>query len=112
MCQSFNQSVADKISASPNVSYENLAKSMHGTASALLPEKTRVSPDWFSANKSELLGLIQKRNVSVYNKTNRLTRRSVDTAQKARMELKTAIKRDNNNNNNNNNINNNNNNNN
>ena len=92
-CQIFNTTIAEKICNSPNASYELLEKSMHDAASSVLPEPTRVCPDWFSANKTELLKLIEKRNVSVCNKMKRITRRSTENARKSRNELKTAISR-------------------
>jgi len=44
---------------------------MREGALSVLPKKSCVSPDWFTANKTELLTLIQKRNDTVY--TLRLT---------------------------------------
>ena len=64
---------------------------MNEAAISVLPEKSRVSPDWFTTNKTELLTLIEKRNESVYAKINRATRRNTERARLARKELKNAI---------------------
>ena len=87
----FVDSLSSKLQALDRVEYESFEKSLHDTASSVLPKITRQPPDWFSANESELLNLIEKRNFAVYNKTKRITRRTTAAAIRARKELKNAI---------------------
>ena len=89
----FNNRISEKLVETDSASYELLAKSMHSSAEATLGEKVRVCPDWFSANRNELLILIDNRNSAVFQKISRPTRGSINRAKNARKELKTAIKR-------------------
>jgi len=74
LSENFNQIVAEKIRNSEGRTYEIFANSIQEAALSTLQKKSRVSPDWFTNNKVELLSLIQKRNDAVYTKISRATR--------------------------------------
>eukprot|EP00111_Clytia_hemisphaerica_P024268 TCONS_00071555-protein len=87
----FNNTLSSKIETLDRIEYESLEKSIQDAASSCLPKITRSPPDWFVANEAELMSLIEKRNIAVYNKTKRITRHTISAAIRARKELKQAI---------------------
>ena len=50
----FSRTVSEKINDTEIHSYEHLADSMQEAALSVLQKKSRVSPDWFTENKTEL----------------------------------------------------------
>ena len=82
---------SSKLQAHDSVEYKSLEKSIHDTASSVLPKITCQPPDWFSANESKLLNLIEKQNIAVYNKRKRITCRTTAAVKHTCMELKSSI---------------------
>ena len=73
--------------------YSKLATAIGKTALETLPKSPRPQPDWFEADKANLLNLINKRNHLLKVHISRSTRSSARKLRSARKELTKAITR-------------------
>ena len=74
-------------------SYSELSTPIKKTAFDTLPRAPRTQPDWFVADETILLNLINKRNRLLKAHINRITRSSARELSSARKELSKAIAR-------------------
>lgn len=90
--KSFNDQVVYHFNRPSNDTnnHSKLSCAMKRAAKDILPRKPRPQPDWFTADESNLLKLIDKRNTALKAKINRPTRQTINNLRVARKQLSSA----------------------